>query len=105
MAIVRAEKRPVAIARLAEIRVMMRGALTQIDALQAEVEALEIDLGLANEGEQSNRDQCMVIHCRNGEEVGHCLDECTEECAAEEPLTMLGEGPGQEEEKPEDGAA
>ena len=97
MPIVRTEKRPIAIKLLAEIRTQIRGLLTQADALQATSEALEVELGLGNEGEQSTRDQLLVLHYRKGDETGHTLDECTEECAAEDSLIDLGEDSEPEE--------
>ena len=92
MGIVRGDKRKTAIALLVEIRIQIRGLLTQVDALQATTEALEIELGLANEGEQATRDQLLVLHYPKNDDTGHCLDECTEECAAEDSLVDLGEG-------------
>ena len=92
MPIVRSDKRPEAVKTLAEIRTQLRGLLTQADALQANIEALELTLGIANEGEQATRDQLMVIHCPQGSETGHGLDECTDECIAVDTLTELGEG-------------
>lgn len=99
MAIVRPDKRQAAINTLAEIRMQLRGLMTQCDALQAHTETLELDLGLANEGEQANRDQCMVLHYPKGDDTGHPLDECTEACIAEESLNLLGEGGA--DDKPE----
>lgn len=97
MPIVRTEKRETAIKLLAEIRAQLRGLLTQADALQAATEALEIELGLANEGEQSTRDQLLVLHYPKGSDTGHTLDECTDECVAAEPMADLGEA----DEEPE----
>lgn len=91
MPIVRTDKRKTAMQLLAETRTQIRGLLTQADALQATTEALEIELGLANEGEQSTRDQLLVLHYPKNDDTGHCLDECTEECAAEDSLVALGE--------------
>lgn len=98
MPIVRTEKRQTAIKLLVEIRAQLRGLLTQADALQASTEALEIELGLANEGEQSTRDQLLVLHYPKGNDTGHSLDECSDECIAEDPLTELGEGTTEETE-------
>jgi hypothetical protein len=92
MPIVKSDKRGIAIKLLAETRAQLRGLLTQADALQATTEALELELGLGNEGEQSTRDQLLVLHYRKDDDTGHCLDECTEECAADESLDVLGEG-------------
>lgn len=92
MPIVRTDKRPAAIKLLADVRAQLRGILTQADALQATTEALEIELGLSNEGDQSTRDQYLVLHYKKGDELGHSLDECSDECAAEDPLIDLGEG-------------
>lgn len=97
MPIVRSEKRQMAVKLLAEVRTQLRGLLTQADALQATTEALEIELGLGNEGEQSTRDQLLVLHYRKGDDTGHSLDECTEECAAEDSLIDLGEDSEPEE--------
>jgi hypothetical protein len=91
MAIVKAERRQGAIELLSEIRIQMRGLLTQADALQATIEGLELQLGLTTEQEQTTRDQLIVLHCREGEETGHSLDECDDKCAAVESLDMLGE--------------
>jgi hypothetical protein len=77
---------------MAEIRMQIRGLMTQADALQAQCEGLELDLGLANEGEQAARDQCMILHYLKGDDTGHPLDECTDACIAEESLNVLGEG-------------
>ena len=62
MPIVRADKRKTAIKSLADVRAQLRGILTQADALQATTEALELELGLGNEGEQATRDQLLVLH-------------------------------------------
>lgn len=97
MPIVRQDKRKAAIQLLGEVRAQLRGLLTQADALQATTEALELELGLSNEGEQSTRDQLLVLHYPKGDDTGHCLDECTDECVAAEPLIDLGEG---EDDKP-----
>ena len=98
MAIVKAERRQGAIDLLSEIRIQMRGLLTQADALQATIEGLELQLGLTTEQEQSTRDQLIVLHCRKGEETGHSLDECTDECAAVDSLDLLGESGADETE-------
>lgn len=92
MPIVRTDKRPNAIKLLGEIRTQLRGALAQVDALQAASEALELELGLTNEGEQAGRDQLMVLHFPKGDDKGHTLDECTDACIAEDSLIELGEG-------------
>jgi hypothetical protein len=92
MPIVRTDKRQNAIKLLAEIRNQTRGLLTQADALQATSEALELELGLGNEGQQASRDQLLVLHYKEGDDTGHPLDECTEECAATDSLIDLGEG-------------
>ncbi len=92
MPIVRTDKRKTAMQLLEETRTQIRGLLAQADALQATTEALEIELGLANEGEQATRDQLLVLHYPKNDDTGHCLDECTEECAAEDSLVALGEG-------------
>lgn len=105
MAIVRQDKRPQAIASLAEVRRQLRGVLHTVDALQAQIEAIELDLGLANEGEQAQRDQCMVLHYPAGSDVGHVLSDCTEACvtaedASEEAGRIIDslEGPGADDE-------
>lgn len=92
MPIVRTDKRQTALKLLAETRAQLRGLLTQADALQATTEALELELGLGNEGEQATRDQLLVLHYQKGNDTGHPLDECTDECAAEDSLLDLGEG-------------
>jgi hypothetical protein len=91
MPIVRTDKRQNAIKMLAEVRNQIRGLLTQADALQATTEALELELGLGNEGNQATRDQLLVLHYKEGDDTGHPLDECTEECAATDSLIDLGE--------------
>jgi hypothetical protein len=91
MPIVRTDKRQNAIKMLAEVRNQIRGLLTQADALQATTEALELELGLGNEGIQATRDQLLVLHYKEGDDTGHPLDECTEECAATDSLIDLGE--------------
>jgi hypothetical protein len=91
MPIVRTDKRQNAIKLLAELRNQVRGLLTQGDALQAIIEALELELGLGNEGQQATRDQLMVLHYKEGDDTGHPLDECTDECAATDSLIELGE--------------
>ncbi len=91
MPIVKTEKRKLAIRLLEEIHAQLRGLLTQADALQATTEALEIELGLTNEGEQATRDQLLVLHYRKGDDTGHPLDECTDECVAADSLAELGE--------------
>ena len=102
MAIVRQDKRPQAIALLQEARTQLDGLLRQADALQATLESLELDLGLASEKQQSERAQCMVLHYPQGADTGHTLDDCTEDCAASELIEEL-EGDGNEEEGQEDG--
>jgi len=98
MAIIKAERRQGAIDLLSEVRIQLRGLLTQADALQATCEALEVQLGLTTEQEQNTRDQLIVLHCRKGEEAGHTLDECGDECAAVDSLDILGEaGPDEPE--------
>lgn len=92
MPIVRSDKRPNAIKLLGEIRAQLRGLLAQADALQAATEALELELGLTNEGEQAARDQLMVLHFPKGDDKGHALDECSDACIAEDSLVELGEG-------------
>lgn len=99
MPIVRPDRRTVAIETLEEIRIQLRSLLSQADGLQASIECLEIDLGLANEGEQAARDQLLVMHYPKGKDIGHTLDECTEECAASDALEDLGED--ETEGKPE----
>lgn len=97
MGIVRSDKRPEALKLIAEVGTQLSGLLVQADALQATIEALEIELGLSNEGAQSTRDQYLVLHYRKGDEVGHPLAECNEECAGGDSLSEIGEG---EEEDP-----
>lgn len=86
MSIVRSDKRPEALKLLGEVTTQIGGLLMQADALQATVEALEVELGLASEGTQATRDQYMVTHYRKGDEVGHPLSDCNDECAAGEIL-------------------
>ena len=91
MSIVRSDKREKVIESFQEIREQIKGLLVQADALQAQMEELEIDLGLSNEKEQAGRDQCMVTHYPANDDTGHPLDECTAECGVESPLADLGE--------------
>jgi hypothetical protein len=42
----------------------------------------------------------LVLHYRKGEESGHTLGECTDECAAVDSLDVLGEG-GSDTPEPE----
>jgi len=104
MAIVRPDKRPQAIALVQEARTQLDGVLRQVDGLQATIESLELELGLASEKQQSQRAQCMVMHYAQGDDSGHTLDECTEDCAASELIEELeGEDDGTEspqEDKP-----
>lgn len=92
MGIVRSDKRPEAKKLIAEVTTQVGGLLMQADALQATVEALEVELGLATEGEQATRDQYMVTHYRKGDEVGHPIAECTDDCAAMDSMEAIGEG-------------
>ena len=91
MAIVRNDKRPEALKLTGELNTQIGGLLLQANALQASLEALEVELGLASEGDQATRDQYMVTHYRKGDEVGHPVAECTDECAAVESLEAIGE--------------
>lgn len=91
MAIVRNDKRPQALALYQEIRAQIDGLLRQVDALQATCESLELELGLASEKDQAERAQCMVLHYPQGDETGHSLDECTDDCATAELIEELGE--------------
>ena len=43
----------------------------------------------------------MVLHYPKGSDTGHTLDECTEDCAADEILADLEDGEGQGDIKPE----
>jgi hypothetical protein len=94
MAIVRTDKRPAAIKLVQDMRNNIEGGLRQFDSLQAGLESLELELGLSTEGEQAQRASYMVLHYPKGNETGHSLDECTDECASEEVLAELEEGEG-----------
>lgn len=99
MPIVRSDKRQTAIALLKNLRVNIEETMRQCDGLQALAESLELELGLASEGEQSQRPTFMVLHYPKGSEVGHTLDECTDECAADEVLEDLGESTDTDEDE------
>lgn len=104
MGIVRTDKRPGALQLVKDLRSNIEGAMGQLDSLQAGLESLELELGLATEGEQANRACYMVLHYPKGSDTGHTLDECTDECAADSVLADLedeGEGEGEKEDKPE----
>lgn len=98
MAIIRSDKRPEALELFREVRTQLDGLLTQADALQATIEAIELELGVSNETEQASRNQLLVLHYPKGDEVGHPLDECSDECAAGESLEVIGEEPGKDGE-------
>lgn len=101
MGIVRPDKRKAAIEHVAELNAQLRGLLATADALQATIESLEVELGLANEGEQASRDQFMVMHYRRNEDTGHLLSECSEKCAEDDSMKAVGEGDDEpEKDKP-----
>lgn len=95
MGIVRSDKRQTSIELLKELHSQIESAMRILDSLQASAESLELELGLASEGEQAQRAQYLVMHYPTGEDKGHSLDECTDDCNAEEVLQEL------EETKPE----
>ena len=97
MPIVRSDKREEALTLVKEMRSNIEAVMRQGDALQAGLESLELALGLTTEGEQAQRSTYMVLHCPKGSENGHTLDECTDDCAAEEVLEDLGETGGDDE--------
>lgn len=92
MPIVKQEKRETTIRLLADMRAQIRNVLAQADSLQATCETLELELGLANEGEQSARDQLLVLHYGKGDETGHPLEDCSDDCVTMDVLEDLGEG-------------
>jgi hypothetical protein len=101
MAIVRTDKRPVALKLAADLKTGIEEGLRNLDTLQAGLESLELELGLSTEGEQAQRPSYMVLHYPKGSDTGHTLDECTEDCAADEILADLEDGEGQGDIKPE----
>ena len=101
MAIVRTDKRPVALKLAADLKTGIEEGLRNLDTLQAGLESLELELGLSTEGEQAQRPSYMVLHYPKGSDTGHTLDECTEDCAADEILADLEDGEGQGGTKPE----
>lgn len=109
MAIVKSERRGIAIEQLAEARQALFETLQKVDTVQAVLDDLEVSLGLANEGEQAQREQYLVMHYRKGEAVGHTLDECDDakcaDTAADDLIAGLEdeEGEGEEEEGEEEG--
>src|SRR5512136_1522209 len=105
MAIVRTDKRPAALQALKDLRSNIEGAMGQLDSLQAGLETLELELGLASEGEQAGRACYMVLHYPKGSDVGHTLDECTDDCAADSVLEALEDdaAEGEGADKPEGG--
>lgn len=104
MGIVRTDKRPGALQLVKDFRSNLEGGMGLLDSLQAGLESLELELGLATEREQATRACYMVLHYPKGSDTGHTLDECTDECAADSVLADLedDEGEGSEkEDKPE----
>ncbi len=101
MGIVRTDKRPGALALVKDLRSNIESTMGQLDSMQAELESLELELGLATEGEQAKRACYMVLHYPEGADVGHTLDECTDDCAADSVLEALeddkDEGPSQDD--------
>lgn len=97
MAIVRHDRRDSAIQGVTELREGIQGLMKQADAMQASLEDLEQVLGLASEGEQAKRDQYIVMHYPEGEDVGHTLDECPERgCVDKDTEEVLGDLGGEE---------
>lgn len=92
MGIVRTDKRPGALQLVKDMRSNIEGGMRQLDSMQAALESLELELGLATEGEQASRACYMVMHYPEGSDTGHSLDECTDDCAADEVLEELEEG-------------
>ena len=102
MGIVRTDKRPGALQLVKDMRSNIEGGMRQLDSMQAALESLELELGLATEGEQASRASYMVMHYPEGSDTGHSLDECTDDCAADEVLDELEGEEGKEgEDKPE----
>jgi hypothetical protein len=93
MGIVKTEKRGIALKLVKDLRVSVEAVMRQADGLQATLESLELELGLANEGEQANRDSHLVLHYPEGSEVGHTLDECTDDCEADAVINELEDEP------------
>jgi hypothetical protein len=91
MAIVRTDKRPVALQLANDLRDGIMEGLRHFDGLQAGLESLELELGLATEGEQAQRAAYLVLHYPKGSDTGHTLDECSEGCSMDEVLEELDE--------------
>jgi hypothetical protein len=102
MGIVRTDKRPGALQLVKELRSNIEGSMGQLDSLQAGLESLELELGLATEGEQATRACYMVLHYPKGSDTGHTLDECTDDCAADSVLEDLEDGEGEGEPSQDD---
>lgn len=108
MSIVRSDKRPEAIASFAEAHDNLRQQLVACDAQQANIEDLEISLGLATEATIDARDRLCVMHYPAGAAEGHTLDVCADiGCHEKDPVAdLLGgdddaeEGEGNEGERP-----
>lgn len=101
MAIVRPDRRALAVADIATLRELTTATLVQTDAIRAGLEGLELKLGLAQEAEIDAREQYLVLHCPANDPEGHELGECMERgCMAgtEDPALALAEG----QEGPED---
>jgi len=99
MAIIRTDKRLGALKRLAECRTLIDQALGVIDVLQDSIDDLEVDLGLASEGEQTTRERYAVMHFPAGNGEGHSMTQCeTIGCDAASLIQHLS---GDEEKPPE----
>jgi hypothetical protein len=95
MAIVRPDRRALAVADLATLRELTTATLVQTDAIRAGLEGLELKLGLAQESEIDAREQYLVLHCAANDPQGHELGECMErgcQAAMPDPALTLAEG-------------
>ena len=89
--IVRHDKREAATQRLRGLQGMVDKLLRVVNDLQAEIETIHVELGLANEAQLGQRDQCIVMHYREGEATGHPLDECSAECPNDEVGQLIND--------------
>jgi hypothetical protein len=92
MAIVRNDRRGTAIENIASARQAFHETLRTVDGGQAALDELELSLGLANEGEQAQREQYLVMHFGKGDATGHTLDECDDKGCADRGADDLLEG-------------
>jgi hypothetical protein len=101
MAIVRPDKRSGALDAFATMRKLLNGSLVQADTARALLDDMELNLGLATEGDLAKREAYLVVHMPPGEKEGHELGDCEGRgCLAaggeEEDLTALGLADGED---------